>query len=84
MVFTGEAAWRWRMMLPANDLERLAPALIETARTLDVGDAARRSRALTVTDCTPDRFASDICRAAELAVRLRRAPKNDSAMPTVR
>jgi glycosyltransferase involved in cell wall biosynthesis len=58
------------MMLPANDLERLAPAMIETARTLDVGDAARRSRALAVADWTPDRFASDIRQAADLALRL--------------
>jgi glycosyltransferase involved in cell wall biosynthesis len=59
------------IMLPANDLERLAPTLIETARTLDIGDTARRSRALAVSDCTPDRFASDICRAADVAVRSR-------------
>jgi glycosyltransferase involved in cell wall biosynthesis len=60
------------IMLPADDLERLAHAMIETARTLDIGDAARRRRALAVSDCTPERFASDICRATDLAVRLRR------------
>jgi glycosyltransferase involved in cell wall biosynthesis len=67
------------IILPANDLERLAPALIETARTLDVGDAARRSRALAVSDCTPDRFASDICQAADLALRLRGGPRHHTS-----
>jgi glycosyltransferase involved in cell wall biosynthesis len=67
------------MMLPANDLERLAPALIETARTLDVGDVARGRRALAVSDCTPDRFASDICQAAELALRRRGVPRHDTS-----
>jgi glycosyltransferase involved in cell wall biosynthesis len=65
------------MMLPANDLERLAPALIETAKKLDIGDAARHSRALAVSDCTPERFACDICQAADLAVRLRGVARHD-------
>jgi glycosyltransferase involved in cell wall biosynthesis len=68
------------MMLPANDLERLAPALIETAKKLDIADAARRSRASAVSDCTPDRFASDICQATHLAVQLKGMAKHDRAM----
>ena len=56
------------IMLPANDLQRLPSALIETARALD---AATRSAAAccAVADCTPERFAADMCEAAELAVR---------------
>jgi glycosyltransferase involved in cell wall biosynthesis len=60
------------IIIPANDLDRLTAALVETARALDVSDAARHQRALAVSDCTPDHFAEDICRAAELGVRLRR------------
>jgi glycosyltransferase involved in cell wall biosynthesis len=59
------------VILPANDVGRLAPSLIETARTLDVGDAARRRRASVMAKCTPDRFAGDISRAVDIAVRVR-------------
>jgi glycosyltransferase involved in cell wall biosynthesis len=70
------------VILPANDVGRLAPSLIETARTLDVGDAARRRRASVMAKCTPDRFAGDISRAVDIAVRVRaerwRRPKAPS------
>lgn len=59
-------------MVPADDLEQLSRAMIETAKTLDLSDAARLRRAGTVADCTADRFADDIYGAAELALRVRR------------
>jgi glycosyltransferase involved in cell wall biosynthesis len=59
------------VILPANDIAWLAPTLIDTARTLDLGEAARRRRASLIAKCTPDRFAADISRAAHLAVRVR-------------
>ena len=62
------------IMLPANDLQRLSAALIETARTLDLSDAARLRRAAAISDCTPERFAADISKAADMAVQLKRAP----------
>jgi glycosyltransferase involved in cell wall biosynthesis len=66
------------VMLPANDLQRLAPCLIEIARTLDVSDDARRSRASAIATCTPERFADDIKRSTVLAldVRPRRGPRS--------
>ena len=63
------------IMLPANDLQRLSAALIETARTVDLSDAARQRRAAAVSDCTPERFATDISDAADMAVRLKGAPR---------
>jgi glycosyltransferase involved in cell wall biosynthesis len=60
------------IMVPADDLEQLSRAMIETAKTLDLSDAARLQRAGTVADCTADRFANDISEAAELALRIRR------------
>jgi glycosyltransferase involved in cell wall biosynthesis len=57
------------VMVPAHDVARLAPALVDAARTGDFGEAARRRRALGVSDCTPERFAQDIYRAAQLAAR---------------
>lgn len=59
------------VMLPARDLRRLSTTLIEAALGLDFGDEARRRRASVMEPCTPDRFARDIARAAELAVRVR-------------
>jgi len=60
------------IMVPAGDLEQLSRAMIETAKTLDLSDAARSKRAGTIADCTADRFADDIYEAAELALRIRR------------
>jgi glycosyltransferase involved in cell wall biosynthesis len=60
------------IMVPADDLEQLSRAMIETAKTLDLSDAARLQRAGAVADCTADRFADDIYEAAELALRVRR------------
>jgi glycosyltransferase involved in cell wall biosynthesis len=60
------------IMVPADDLEQLSRAMIETAKTLDLSDAARLQRAEAVADCTADRFADDIYEAAELALRVRR------------
>ena len=59
-------------MVPANDLERLADAMVHAATTLDLSDAARLRRAAQVADCTPERFAADIQHAAELALRVRK------------
>ena len=59
-------------IVPAHDLEQLARTMIRTAQTLDRSDAARRQRAASVSHCTPERFASDIERAADLAVRVSR------------
>lgn len=59
------------IMVPANDLQQLSQAMIDAARTLDISDAARLRRAADVTDCTPERFAADICASAELALRVR-------------
>ena len=63
------------IMLPANDLQRLSAALIETARTLDLSDAARLRRATAISDCTPERFAADISKAADMAVQLKSASR---------
>jgi glycosyltransferase involved in cell wall biosynthesis len=60
------------IMVPAGDLEQLSRAMIETAKTLDLSDAARSQRARGVADCTADRFADDIYDAAELALQVRR------------
>jgi glycosyltransferase involved in cell wall biosynthesis len=59
------------IVLPAEDLGRLAPTLVDVGRTLDMSDAARRRRATAVADCTPERFADDITRAVEIAARVR-------------
>jgi glycosyltransferase involved in cell wall biosynthesis len=59
------------VMLPADDVQGLGPALVEIGRTLDVTDEARGRRANTMERCTPVRFATDIQRAAELAVHAR-------------
>lgn len=59
------------LVLPADELDALAPALVEVARTLDRSDVARAARATTIASCTPDRFAADIRRAAESAVHVR-------------
>jgi 1,2-diacylglycerol 3-alpha-glucosyltransferase len=58
-------------MVPAHDLARLAPAMIDAARTVDFSDRARIERASTVTECTPERFARDIYRASDAAMRRR-------------
>jgi glycosyltransferase involved in cell wall biosynthesis len=60
------------VVVPAHDLARLAPVLVDAAKTLDAGDEARRLRAATMAKCTPERFAADISEAAEIAVRVRR------------
>jgi glycosyltransferase involved in cell wall biosynthesis len=60
------------IMVPADDLEQLSRAMIETAKTLHLSDAARLQRARGVADCTADRFADDIYDAAELALQVRR------------
>jgi len=57
--------------LPATELQQLGPALVEAATTLDRSDAARRRRAQAVETCTPERFAADIERAAEIALAAR-------------
>jgi len=59
------------IMVP-NDLEQLSRAMIETAKTLDLSNAARLQRAVAVADCTADRFADDIYEAAERALRVGR------------
>lgn len=59
-------------IVPAGDLDRLAPSLVEAARTVDRSDEARRRRAAATASCTPERLAADIHRAAELAVGVRR------------
>jgi len=59
------------LMLPAEELDRLGPALIEIGRKLDMSDDGRRRRAAVVAHCKPERFAEDIHRAAELALRVR-------------
>jgi glycosyltransferase involved in cell wall biosynthesis len=61
------------IMLPADDPTRLAPSLIQAVRTLDLSDAARSIRSSAVGNCTPDRFAADIARAMDIAVRARTA-----------
>jgi glycosyltransferase involved in cell wall biosynthesis len=60
------------IMVPADDLEQLSRAMIETAKALDLSDAARLQRTGAVADCTADRFADDIYKAAGLALRVRR------------
>jgi hypothetical protein len=60
-------------MVPAHDLGHLAPAMIEAAQTIDFSDRARIVRASTVAECTPERFARDICRAANAAMQRRAA-----------
>lgn len=59
------------LVLPAHDVGRLAPSMIEVARTLDTSDEMRRRRASTIAGCTADQFATDVCRALDLAVRVR-------------
>jgi glycosyltransferase involved in cell wall biosynthesis len=59
------------LMLPAEDPDRLAPALIEAGRKLDLSDAGRRRRAAATAHCTPEQFAADIHRAAEVALSVR-------------
>lgn len=59
------------VMLPACDLDRLTPALIEAGASVDVSEAARLRRAASVSGCTPERFAADIHRAVELGTRTR-------------
>ena len=58
--------------MPANDLDQLARVMIHTAEAVDLSDAARLQRAESVSDCTPERFASDTLEAAEIAVRVKR------------
>jgi glycosyltransferase involved in cell wall biosynthesis len=60
------------LIVPAGDLVRLGSALVDTARTLDVGSEARRARAGGVSDCTPERFAADIVEAVDLALNAKR------------
>lgn len=60
------------IMVHADDLAQLSRAMIETARTLDLTDAARLRRAEAVAGCTADNFADDIHEAAELALAVRR------------
>jgi glycosyltransferase involved in cell wall biosynthesis len=59
------------VLLPAYELESLPGALVEVGRTLDVSDEARIRRAAAVAHCTPERFAADLHRAAELGLRVR-------------
>jgi 1,2-diacylglycerol 3-alpha-glucosyltransferase len=59
------------LVLPAADLSRLAPSLIDVARTVDLSDEARTRRAAMVANCTPERFAADIVRAVDIAVHVR-------------
>ena len=59
------------LVLPAENVAALAPALIATARTLDLSDAARERRADAVASTTPGRFAADIVRAADIGLRVR-------------
>jgi glycosyltransferase involved in cell wall biosynthesis len=67
-------------MVPAHDFGRLAPAMIDAARTVDFSDGARIVRASTVAECTPERFARDIYKAASAAMQ-RRASAADSSRP---
>ena len=69
------------VMFPAHDLTRLAPAIVDTGRTLDTGDEARRMRAATMARCTPERFAADILAATEIALRVRRGRWRGSRRP---
>jgi len=59
------------LVIGANDLGRLAPSLIEAAGSVDFSNAGRRRRASVMTRCTPERFATDITRAVEAALRVR-------------
>lgn len=59
------------IVLPAEDVGRLAPTLIEISRSLDTSVDARRIRATAVAGCTPERFADDIARAVEIALHVR-------------
>lgn len=60
------------IMLRTGELDRLAPVLVDVAKTIDASDAARAQRATNVADCTPERFAADIVHATTIATRVRR------------
>jgi glycosyltransferase involved in cell wall biosynthesis len=62
-------------MIPAHDLDQLAPTLINLAAHLDRSESARSQRAAGIAaGCGPERFARDVMRAAQLAVDLRTRP----------
>ncbi len=59
------------LVLAADNLAQLAASMIQAARTVDRSDIARRRRASTISVCTPERFAADIARATDIALRVR-------------
>lgn len=59
------------IVLPADDVGALAPALVEAARTLDLSDRARERRARAVESTTPESFAEAILRAVDVGRTVR-------------
>jgi glycosyltransferase involved in cell wall biosynthesis len=55
------------VMVSANDLRALVPALVDT-EGVDRSEATRRRRAEVVAACTPERMATDWAHATELAL----------------
>lgn len=72
-------------IVPAEDVDSLAAVMVDVARTVDTSDGARARRAQTVAHCTPERFAADIVRAADIATRVRRTrrrrPRRHASSP---
>ena len=60
------------VIVPADDPQALAAAMVEAGRTVSHDAAARAARARSIADRTPAAFAQDIYRAATLALRAKR------------